>query len=125
MFKDIEKNEGREKVESIFKWRKNRLLKDIKDILSDKKTFREKVFGFKDFLESNSYFVDLSETNGHYTLSQFNCPIYRLASEYREACRYELQMYRDIFGKEVNREGCIADGNPSCIYNIPKNSPKI
>jgi predicted ArsR family transcriptional regulator len=124
VFKDIEKNEGRDKIDSIFKWRKNRLLKNIKEALSDKKTLQDKIVGFKDLLLLKGYFVELSETNNHYTLKQFNCPIYKLAFEFKEACRYELQMYKDLFGKDVSREECLSDGNSSCTYLIPKTISK-
>lgn len=120
IFKYLEKNEGRDKVDDIFKWRKNRLLKDTREALSDKKSLHDRIYGFKDILESNGYFVDLNETNSHYSLKQFNCPIYKVASEFKEACKYELQMYKDILGKEVKRQQCISDGNPSCTYIIPK-----
>ncbi|MEW6585601.1 MAG: metalloregulator ArsR/SmtB family transcription factor [Nitrospirota bacterium] len=122
MLKDIEKNEGLDKVNDIFKWRKNRLMKEMKDALSDKKTFQDRVTGLRDVLESKGYYVDLSSVDGNYVLKQFNCPIARLASEYREACQFELQMYRDILGKDVNREECLAEGSPSCTYVIPKTS---
>ncbi len=124
VFKDIEKNEGRDKIENIFKWRKNRLLKDIKENLSEKNTFHDKVIGFKDLLSSRGYFVELSEDNNHYILKQFNCPIYKLATEFKDACRYELQMYKELLGKDVTRQECLADGNSSCTYIIPKSVSK-
>lgn len=123
MFKDIEKNEGRDKIDDIFKWRKNRLLKDTKEALSDKKGLQEKVYGLKDILESEGYLVDLDETDNNYSLKQSNCPIYKIASEFKEACRYELQIYKDLLGKDVKRQQCMAEGNSSCTYVIPKNSP--
>jgi predicted ArsR family transcriptional regulator len=120
IFRYLEKNEGRNKIDNIFKWRKNRLLKDTREALSDKKSLHDKVHGFKDILELEGYVVDLDETNSHYSLKQFNCPIYKVASEFKEACKYELQMYKDLLGKEVNRQQCMSDGNPSCTYIIPK-----
>ncbi len=119
-FRYLEKNEGRNKIDDIFKWRKNILLKDTREALSDKKSLHDKVHGFKDILESKGYLVDLDETNSHYRLKQFNCPIYKVASEFKEACKYELQMYKDLLGKEVNRQQCMSDGDPSCTYIIPK-----
>ncbi|MEW6418989.1 MAG: metalloregulator ArsR/SmtB family transcription factor [Nitrospirota bacterium] len=116
----IEKNEGRDKIDDIFKWRKNIILKDYQEALFDKKSLKEKIHEFKNILESEGYFVDISETNSHYSLRQFNCPIYKIASEFKEACKYELQMYKDLLGKEVKRQQCMSDGNPSCTYIIPK-----
>ena len=120
MLNDIERNEGRDKVDNIFKWRKNRLLKDTKDALSDKKTLRDKLQGLKYILDSEGYFVDLSEVDNYYSLKQFNCPIHKVASQFKEACRYELQLYKDLLGKEVNREQCISEGSPCCTYTVPK-----
>ncbi|MFZ5908093.1 MAG: helix-turn-helix transcriptional regulator [Nitrospirota bacterium] len=124
MLKDIEKNSGPDKIGDIFKWRKTRILKETKDALADKKTFEDKVFALRDLLESRGYFVDLTPVNSHYVLKQFNCPVMKLAAEYREACQYELLMYRELLGKEVTREECIAEGNLSCTYVIPKAFPR-
>ena len=124
VFKDIENNEGRDKIDEILQWRKNGIFKDMKETLSDRKTFQEKVFGFRDILESKGYLVEFNATNKHYTIKQYNCPIYVLAVEYKEACRYELQMYKDLLGKIVSREECISDGDPSCTYIIPKNNSR-
>lgn len=122
MFEDIEKNEGRDKIDEIFSWRKNRIFKDTKEALIDKKSLQEKVHGLKDILESEGYFVELDEIENYYSLKQFNCPIYRVAIDFKEACRYELQIYKDILGKDVKRQQCISEGNTSCTYSIPKNS---
>jgi predicted ArsR family transcriptional regulator len=120
IFKDIEKYEGRNKIDDIFKWRKNRLFKENREALSEKKSLEDKVYELKDIFESRGYLVDLDETDNYYSFKQFNCPIYKVASEYKEACKYELQMYKDLLGKEVTRQQCMADGNPSCTYTIPK-----
>jgi predicted ArsR family transcriptional regulator len=120
IFKDIEKYEGRNKIDDIFKWRKNRLFKETREALSEKKSLEDKVYELKDIFESRGYLVNLDETDNYYSFKQFNCPIYKVASEYKEACKYELQMYKDLLGKEVTRQQCMADGNPSCTYTIPK-----
>ena len=92
-FKDIEKNEGRDKIDELFKWRRMRLFKDTKDMLSDKINLDEKVYGLKDMLESKGYLVELDESENAFTLKEFNCPILQVASEFKEACKHELQFY--------------------------------
>ncbi|MEW6002904.1 MAG: metalloregulator ArsR/SmtB family transcription factor [Nitrospirota bacterium] len=119
-FKDIEGNEGRKKVDDIFRWRKERLLKEFEEGLSDRKNFRDKVYGLRDILESEGHFVQLDEANDNYSLKQFNCPISRVASDFKEACAYELELYKELLKKDILRTQCIAEGNPSCIYVIPK-----
>ena len=120
LLKDIEKHDGRDKVEEIFRWRKARFLKDARESLADRKTFHDRVYGFRDLLESEGYFAELSDTDNHYNLSLFNCPIPRVATGFDEACRYDLQVFRDLLGKEVSRAECMATGSPSCTYVIPK-----
>ena len=119
-FKDIEKHDGRKKIDDIFKWRKSRILKEMKETLAEAKNMLDKLNSFRDILESKGYFVEIADSNGHFRLQQFNCPIYKLATQFREACVHELQMYKDFFGKEINRKECLADGDLSCTYIIPK-----
>ncbi|MDH5202807.1 MAG: transcriptional regulator [Nitrospirota bacterium] len=119
-FKDLEKNEGRKKIDDVFRWRKERLLKERKEALSDQKTLHDKIHRLKNILETEGYLVDLDDSDGNYKLKQFNCPIAKVASEFKEACRYELQMYRDLLKKEVTRSQCISEGDLSCTYVIPK-----
>ena len=119
LFKDIEKNEGRDKIDEILRWHKNRLLKQVEKTLSGKRTIKDKMNGLMDFFESEGYFAELSVSNDHYTLRLFNCPIYKLAAEYKDICLDELQLFKDILGKELTRKEWIIDGNPSCTYTLP------
>ena len=119
-FRDIESNEGKQKIEELFEWRKNRFLRDLKESSLEKKTLPDTLFAITNHLDRKGYLSELQDTNNHYSLKVFNCPIYRLASEYREACQFDLQMFKELIGKEVSREECIVDGDTSCIYTIPK-----
>lgn len=124
LLRDIEKYEGHDKIEEIFKWHKNSFLKGAKEAISDKKTSEDKIHGLKDFLDSEGYFTEIHATNNHYSVKIFNCTIYRLANDYKEVCQYHLQMFKDLLGKEVTREECITEGNASCTYTVPKTSLK-
>ena len=119
-FRDIESNEGKQKIEELFQWRKNRFLKDLRESSLEKKTLPDTLSAITNHLDKKGYLSELRDTNNHYSLKVFNCPIYRLASEYREACQFDLQMFKELIGKEVSREECIVDGDTSCIYTIPK-----
>jgi predicted ArsR family transcriptional regulator len=121
LFRDFEKNDGREKIEEILRWRKNRIIKETKEVLADKKSIHDKMCALKDIFESDGYLAELSESNNHFTLKLFNCPIFKLASEFKEICRYDLQTLKELIGKELTREECIVDGNLSCTYKVPQN----
>jgi len=118
--KELEKNEGRDKVDEIFRWHKEKILKERKDSLSDKKSLQDRVYALKDLLESDGYLVDLDMDDNNFILKEFNCPIAKVATEFREACKYELQIYRELLRKDITRQECIGEGSPSCTYVIPK-----
>jgi predicted ArsR family transcriptional regulator len=118
--KELEKNEGRDKVDEIFRWRKEKILKERKDSLSDKKSLQDRVYALKDLLEADGYLVDLDMDDNNFILKEFNCPIAKVATEFREACKYELQIYRELLRKDITRQECIVEGSPSCTYIIPK-----
>ena len=119
-FKDLEKTDGKEKIDDIFRRRKDRILREKKEALSDKKSIHDKVYTLKDVLESDGYILELYEEDNKYTLKNFNCPISKVASEFRDACKHELEMYRELLKKEVTRQACLAEGALSCTYIIPK-----
>lgn len=116
---DIRKYEGPEKLASIFRWRKASQMNIIKDALSGMETFDDMMNGLKNMLEAEGHFVDLTRNNGHYHLKQYNCPLNKIASEFKSLCAYELQLYRELFGKEITQEQSIAHGDPACFYKIP------
>jgi len=118
--KELEKKDGRDKVEEIFRWRKERMLRDKAEAISEKKNLQDKVYALKDMLESDGYLVDLDMDDKNFILKEFNCPIAKVASEFREACKYELQTFRELLRKDVTRQECMAEGSPSCTYVIPK-----
>lgn len=122
LLKDVERQDGRDKIAEIFSRHKNRLLRDAKEALLDRKTVQDRVTGLRDFLEMRGYFPELHASNNHYSLKIFNCPIYRIAVDFREACRHHMIMFRELLGKEVSLDECIMDGKPSCTFSIPKKS---
>ena len=89
--------------------------------LSGMRTLEKTVGGLKKALESEGHFVELTRINGHYYMKQFNCPISRIAAEFEGICRYELELYRELLDRQVEREQSIIEGAPCCLYKIPVN----
>ena len=116
---NIKKHEGPEKLDTIFRTNKDKQLNTLKDALAGMETFDETVNGLKNMLESEGHIVELTRNNGDYHLKQYNCPINKIAAEFKEICKYELQLYRDLLGDQVTREQNIAEGSPACFYKIP------
>lgn len=119
LLNDIKKNEGAEKLDTIFKWRKDKQLNTMKEALAGCETFEKTLTGLKNILESEGLLVELTRNNGNYHLQHYNCPIRKVAEHFRELCSYELQLYRELLGKKVTREQNIAEGSSACFYKIP------
>ncbi len=120
LLKDIKKHEGTEKVDKIFSWRRERLLKMNKEALAGIENLEDALHAFKNVLESNGHLVEISRNNGHYHLRQYHCPIHKISSEFKDACKHELLLYRDLISKNIMREQTISDGAQSCLYVIPR-----
>jgi predicted ArsR family transcriptional regulator len=118
--RDIEKYFGREKIEQIFAWRRDRLFKLKKEALSGKQDFDEFVQELRNILENEGYLVELNRLNGFYQLIQYNCPINKIAHEFKDACTNELQLYKDLIRKDVTRKQSLSEGSTSCLYIIPR-----
>ena len=120
LLRDIRKHEGSEKIDKIFSWRRDRLFKMNKEALSGKENLDDKLHAFKNILETNGHIVDISGNNGNYHLKQYHCPIHKISSEFKDACKYELQLYRDLISKNITREQALSEGASSCLYLIPR-----
>lgn len=119
MLQDIRDQEGNSKLDKIFGWRKERLLKKRGKALGSLLSVREKIEALRDILESEGYMVELSNGNSHYHLKQYNCPISRISAEFPGICRHELEFYRELFGRGVTMERHITPGEPTCSFMIP------
>ncbi len=120
ILRDIKKHEGGEKIDKIFGWRRERLLKMKKELLGGKENLEDILSTLKKSLEDDGHFVDVARNNGHYQLKQYHCPIHKVAMEFPEACAHELLLYRELTGRDVIREQSVSEGAPSCLYLIPR-----
>jgi predicted ArsR family transcriptional regulator len=116
---NIKHHEGSEKLDTIFRTNKDKQLNTLKDALAGMETFDDTVNGLKNMLEAEGHIIELTKSNGDYHLKQYNCPINKIAAEFKEICKYELQLYRELLGEHVTREHNIAEGSPACSYKIP------
>jgi predicted ArsR family transcriptional regulator len=119
VLRDIRKHDGIGKIDQIFKWRKDRVLKLRKQALAENQSVDESVRELSRLLQSEGYFVEVSRSNGHYRLKQYHCPIEAVAREFSAACAHELLLYKELLGKNVFREQTITEGSPHCLYIIP------
>lgn len=121
VLKDIESLDGRQKIDELFRLRKERLLKERTALLEPSQELAERIRAVSKLLQNQGYFIDLKDTSkDSFMLSQFNCPLSKVAMHYPEACKYEIELYNELFGRTVSRTSCMAQGDPSCTFNIPR-----
>jgi predicted ArsR family transcriptional regulator len=116
----IEKVDGRKKLDKIFKMRKDNILAEKNRVLAPVKSMNKKISLLSDMLNKEGYMVEIDGNRDGYHLKQYNCPLSSLSEHYPEACKYELELYRSLFGAKVKRIECQREGAPSCTYIIPK-----
>jgi predicted ArsR family transcriptional regulator len=119
ILRDVKKYDGPEKVNKIFAWRKDRMLKQKKEALAGLSGTDEILHGLKNLLESEGHLVELDKDRDSYRLKTFNCPISKVAHEFNEVCFQELQMYRELLNRNVTLEECMGQGNRACVISIP------
>lgn len=57
--------------------------------------------------------------DGSYLLTEYNCPVDCVARRHPQFCAQEIQLYEDLLGVALTREGTIAEGAHCCRYRIP------
>ncbi|MDA8088761.1 MAG: transcriptional regulator [Nitrospiraceae bacterium] len=117
LLKDLESLEGRDKINSLFRMRKERLLESRGKRLSTH-DFPGRLKALSTVLEEEGYFTELAEGDGKYTLNQYNCPISKVAQHYSEACNYEAELLSELLGRQVQMKKAIPMGDHYCSFNI-------
>jgi len=112
--------DGRTKIDKIFRVNKQSVLDKKQRLLFGISDFGEKVARFRELLEEDGFLVELEEKKDDFKLKKYNCLLPDVAAQFPEACRYELELYRNLLNKNVSRSQSIREGSPSCLYVIPK-----
>lgn len=119
LLQEIEARDGRKKIDEIFRWRNKKLLDERKGKLGSTNSTRRKLKRFCDILSEEGYIVETQKMKGKMLLKQYTCPIASISRRYQESCKYELDMYRSLFGRGVRRTECLSQGASACVYEIP------
>lgn len=120
MLEGIEKMDGREKLDTLFRQRKDRMVTEKMRELEAANNADDRVKRFAASIDRDGFMVEMEEDDASWRVKQFNCMLSGVAGEYPEACKYELELYREIHGQSVKRIQCQREGAVACIYEIPK-----
>lgn len=119
---DIENHDGKDKIEGLFKRRRERIVAEMMKLLSGIDNLSDRLPAFAELLQNDGCIIELEENSNHFWLKQFNCPILKIALRFREACNHDLQLFREVIREDVVRQQCLSDGDQACVYAIAKKS---
>jgi predicted ArsR family transcriptional regulator len=119
ILKEVKKYDGQEKINKIFGWRRDKVLRQKKEALTGLSGLDEIMQGLKNLLVSEGLLADLEKEGDKYILKTYHCPIRKVATEFNEICLEELQLFRELLHRNVSMEQCMGQGSPSCIFSIP------
>ncbi|WP_310258260.1 helix-turn-helix transcriptional regulator [Fictibacillus barbaricus] len=121
LLKDLEDMSGTNMVEGLFQKREDRLQDKYKDRMDSLNDFEAKVNELANIQNEAGYMVDWKkdEEAGTYVLTEYNCPIAKVANEYQQACSCELSLFkRMLHTDDIERKTCMAKGGDYCCYVI-------
>ncbi len=114
---DISRAEGKEKVELLFKRRQDRIYNNWKGNFDQKNLFdRSKALVRK--LNELGLLASVTKNRGQIILTGHNCPIYQIAKDYRQLCRYDRKLCADLLGADVKLTNSLAGGDQQCEFII-------
>lgn len=119
ILKSLEELEGRDKVKEIFKHRQSKQAEKYAAIISGD-SVKEKIEKLVRMRDEDGYMAELKETSDEFLLVEHNCPINCIAQEYPEVCTHELDLFKKLLDRHVERDDHQMSGKHSCVYKIRK-----
>jgi predicted ArsR family transcriptional regulator len=120
LLSDIESTDGRGKIDSLFKRRRERIAAGLDSQLLSANNLAGRLRVIADLLQEEGGIIELEEDADSFILKQFNCPISKIAVLFKEACDHDLQLLREITGRNVIRQQCLSSGGQACVYIVEK-----
>lgn len=122
---DFESIQGKDAVNAVLAKRMERE-KDHFHFHITAKDFDQRVKQFVELQNSTGFFIEYQKNeNGDYELSNYHCPLLKIAEKYRQLCRNEKQVISDIFPQShVKPTNCLAGEAPYCQWTITKPTRK-
>jgi len=120
LLEEIERVDGRSKIDSLLEARKDHILKERVKMFAGKDTLAGRLSTLLEMMQEDGRIAELEESETYYKIKQFNCPLSKLALRYREICAYDTRLFQELTKADITLQESIADGAQSCVYLIPK-----
>src|SRR5699024_1977188 len=122
LLEDLQEIEGTEVVERLLQHRKQEEANELLTQMPDGE-FDERMLAMIELQQEKGYLMDYTKhENGDYEMKIFNCPIYNVASEFKQVCKNEKRLYESLFpDSEVNVSSYLTEGANYCSWVISNN----
>lgn len=122
LLSELEGDSGIELVNHLFDLRQQTLLHRHQQLLEGK-DLEGKVAALAEIQTHNGYMATWEkETEDSFRLTEYNCPIYQIASNYKHACTCELRLFESLLDAKVERTECLSSNGQKCVYRIRQKS---
>jgi predicted ArsR family transcriptional regulator len=126
ILEDLEDLQGSQAVEALLNKRMDREVQELQNGLTSAVDFEEKIEKLVELQNKSGYLVDVEKTpEGHFILTNYNCPIANIAFKYQQVCSNEKTVYSRVFKEStVIPETLITKGEHACkwIIKVPESS---
>lgn len=118
LLSELKNEAGEEAVNHLFDLRQASMLRRYRPEL-EHQAFEQQIAALAGIQTRNGYMASWSKSaNDEYELTEYNCPIYQVASRYKHACTCELRLFQTLLDAEVERVECLAEDGRKCVYRI-------
>ncbi|QJD83095.1 helix-turn-helix transcriptional regulator [Cohnella herbarum] len=115
---ELEVEAGETMVNHLFDLRKATLMQRYESKMVNK-DLENRVAALSEIQNENGYMATWEKTgDSDYILTEYNCPISRVANKYNHACTCELNLFESLLEAKVSRSDCLAKGDNKCVYRI-------
>ena len=119
LLSDLEAMDGNGKIDALFRKRKERLLKEMGQLLAPY-DFDDRVGMLSQLYEKDGYFVELENNAQNYILNLYNCPFLKISDRYKEACICETELFSGLLNRPVIMEKAASTGDAFCSIRIER-----
>lgn len=117
--------DGEDGIDRIFEKRTESLERQYR-MRMDGKSMEEQVQELALIRTEEGYMADWEKIDPNaYLLREHNCSICKIAEEFPQACKYEMQLFQKVFkDAKVTREKHMIKGDQMCTYRIERKKRK-
>lgn len=110
--------EGEDRLADFFKRQQERFMERYEARMQGK-DLSDRVAELAEIQDANGFMTKWEKhSENTFTMTQHNCPYFKIANRYEVICERELSSYQMLLAAQVERPDCVAKGARQCVYLI-------